>query len=140
MRRDRRIRLASAAALMLSTLPLGACSSARRGARDPFDAPQPRGAILTVENQHVMDMRVYLVRGQTRFALGTVYSNQRQTFALPTSIVAQGGTVQLMADPIGSRNTYTSDFIPAWPGDHVRWTLAASLAFSHFTVRHVAGG
>ena len=136
---DRVVRVAGAAALMLSTLSLGACTSAQRGARNPLDAPGPRGAVLTVENQHVMDMRVYLVRGHTRFPVGTVNSMQRQTFALPTSMLGQSGAIRLMADPIGSRNTYTSHLIPAWTGDHVRWTLAASLPFSHFTVRRAAG-
>lgn len=134
---DRIVRLAGAAALMLSTLPLWACTSGTRG---PLDPPRPGGAVLTVENQHVMDMRVYLVRGYTPIALGSVGTMERRTFALPTSMLGHGGTIRLMADPLGSRGTFTSDFIQASPGDHVRWILAPSLSLSRFSVRHVVSG
>lgn len=92
-----------------------------------------------MENRHVQDMRVYLIRGYTPIPLGSVGTLERRTFTLPTSMIGHGGTIQLMADPLGSRRTYTSDPIHAVPGDHVRWTLAPSLALSSFSVRRVVG-
>ena len=138
---DRVVRLAGAAALTLSTLSWWACtSSSRLWADGAQDGPAPRGALLTVENQHVQDMRVYLVRGSTPIALGSVSTMERRTFTIPTSVLGNSGSIRLMADPLGSRGTFTSDFIPANPGDHVRWTLAPSLALSRFTVRRLVGG
>lgn len=135
---DRVVRLAGAAAL---TLSLWACtSSSQLWAGGPGDAPTPGGAILTVENQHVQDMRVYLIRGSTPIALGSVGTLERRTFAIPNSVLGNSGSIRLMADPLGSRGTFTSDYIPAMAGDHVRWTLAASLSLSHFSVRRVVGG
>lgn len=132
------VRFAGVAAL---TLSLWACtSSSQLWAGRPGDAPAPRGALLTVENQHVQDMRVYLIRGSTPIALGSVGTMERRTFALPTAVLGNSGSIRLMADPLGSRGTFTSDYIPAIAGDHVRWTLAPSLALSRFTVRHVVGG
>jgi hypothetical protein len=64
---------------------------------------------------------------------------ERRTFPLPTAMIGHAGTIRLMADPLGSRGTFISDFIPASPGDHVRWTLAPSLTLSRFTVRRAVG-
>jgi hypothetical protein len=93
-----------------------------------------------VENQHLQEMRVYLIRGSTPIALGSVGTMERRTFTLPTALLGHGGVLRLMADPLGSRATFTSDWIPAAPGDHVRWTLAPSLKLSTHSVRRVIAG
>jgi len=88
----------------------------------------------------VQDMRIYLIRGSAPIALGSVGTMEQRTFALPTAVLGHSGTIRLMADPLGSRATFTSDYIPAAPGDHVRWILAPSLTLSRISVRRVAGG
>jgi hypothetical protein len=140
MCRDRVVRRASALALTLSTLTLWACAYPQAGPFGSRAAPPPGGALVTVENQHVLDMRVYLIRGVTPIALGSVGTLERRTFKLSTSMIGHGGTIRLRADPLGSRVTFTSDVIPAAPGDHVSWTLAPSLTLSYFSVRHIVGG
>jgi hypothetical protein len=80
-------------------------------------------------------MRVCLVRGSTPITLGSVGTMERRTFALSTALLGHSGTIRLMADPLGSRQTFTSELIPAVAGDHVRWTLAPSLALSRFSIR-----
>lgn len=126
--------------VILLSLPLGACASSQSRAFGSLDddAP-PGGALITVENRHVLDMRVYLVRGSNPLPLGTVGTLERRTFPIPTAMLGHQGFVRLMADPVGSRDTHTSDWIPATPGDHLRWTLEPSLTLSTFSVRRVAG-
>jgi hypothetical protein len=140
IRSGRAIHLAGVTTLTLSTLLLWACASSQLEAHGPSDAPVPGGALVTVENQHVQDMRIYLVRGSVPIALGSVGTMEQRTFAVPTVVLGHSGTIRLMADPLGSRATFTSDYIPATPGDHVRWTLAPRLGLSHFSVRRVVGG
>lgn len=127
-------RTALAAAVFLS-LPLGACTSSQLGAHKPLDKPTPGGALITVTNGHVQDMRVYLIRGSTPIPLGSVSTLERRTFAVPTSQLGHTGTVRLMVDPLGSRQTFTSDWIPAVAGDHVEWSLAPNLKLSRVSVR-----
>lgn len=131
-------RVAGTLLLVLSSLPLGACSSSQLGTTRSSDAIAPGGALLTVDNQHVLSMRVYLIRGAVPIPLGSVDTLERRTFALPTSILGHGGAIRLMVDPLGSRRTFTSGWIQAGPGDHVEWKLAASLELSSFFVRSAA--
>lgn len=140
MRHDRVVRLARAPAATLSTILLCACTHLQPGTSEPLRDPTPGGALLTVENRHVQDMRVYLIRGSTPIPLGSVGTLERRTFTLSTALLGHDGTMRLMADPLGSRATYVSGVIPATPGDHVRWILAPSLALSSFSVRRLAGG
>lgn len=124
--------------LFLSTalLPLGACMSSRLGAHVPrSDVPTPGGILLTVENQHPQDIRVYLIRGETPIPLGSVRTLERRAFAVSTAILGHGGTVRLMADPLGSTQRYASVPIPAAPGDRVEWRLESNLKLSSFRVR-----
>jgi hypothetical protein len=97
--------------------------------------PNPGGALLTIENHHVQDIRVYLIRASTPIPLGSVGTMERRTFAVPTSQLGHRGTIRLMADPLGSTQTFTSDWVPAAPGDHVEWTLQANLKLSRVSVR-----
>lgn len=59
----------------------------------------------------------------------------RRTFAVPTSQLGHQGAIRLMADPLGSTQTFTSDWVPVAPGDHVEWTLEANLKLSRVSVR-----
>ena len=122
------------ALLVILGFPLGACSSSQSGAYKPLDGQAPGGAVLTVTNGHVQDMRIYLLRGATRIPLGSVSSAEHRTFALPTSMIGHMGEIRLMADPLGDRSTYESGVIPVGPGDRVEWRLAPSLSLSSYWV------
>jgi len=132
---DRRI-LGVALALSLASLPLGACASSQLGANSPLDKSAPGGALVTVENLNPQAMRVYLLRGATPIPLGSVETLERRTFIVPTAVLGRTGQLRLMADPLGSRAAYTSDWIQASPGDLVEWKLTANLKLSAFSVRH----
>ncbi len=133
------LRLAASLLVTTTTLPLGACMSSRSGADGPPDRPAPRGALITVQNQHVQSMRVYLLRGGTSILLGSVDTLERRTFVVSTSMLGHSGTVRLAVHPLGSVGAFTSPLIPAAPGDLVEWRIAPSLKLSTFTVRRVAG-
>jgi len=123
------------AVMLFSSLPLGACTSSQLGAYKPLDSPTPGGALITVENHHVLDMRVYLIRGSTPIPLGSVGTLERRTFVVPSSEFGHNGAVRLMADPLGSTQTFTSELVSAVPGDHVQWTLESNLKLSRLSVR-----
>lgn len=128
--------LALALTLILLILPLGACTSSRPGAEAPVDvASAPRGALVTVTNGHVQDVRVYVVRDGLQYALGSLTTGQRRSFGVPSSILGHGGRIRLRVDLLGDARTFTSTWIPATTGDHVEWSVGPRLSLSHFTVR-----
>jgi hypothetical protein len=103
----------------------------------------PRGALITVSNDHVQDVRVYFVREGMRIPLGSLTTGERRSFGVPSSILGAAGRFRLQVDLLGDARTFTSEWIPAAKGDHVEWFVGHSLPLSHFTVRPLiprAGG
>lgn len=122
-------------ALLAAVLPLQACSASRSGASPFVDARGAlRGPSVTVLNRSFHDVRVYLLLDSWRYSLGSVGSQQEGTFRVPSSLLSTDG-VRLVADPIGSRDAYVSEWIPAARGDHVEWTLSSNFALSTYVVR-----
>ena len=99
----------------------------------------PRGALVTVSNGHVQDVRVYLVREGLRYPLGSLTTGEHRSFGIPTAVLGAGGRFRLQVDLLGDARTYTSEWIPAAKGDHVEWFVGHSLPLSRFTVRHLPG-
>lgn len=123
------------ALFMMFTLPLGACASSQLGASAPDVLAAPRGALVSVQNRHVMDVRVYLVRPGARVRLGALGTMERRDFAVPSELLGLGGGFQLEAVPLGSTRSHMSEWISAVAGDRVEWTVAHRLRLSSVVVR-----
>lgn len=120
------------AAALAAALVVAACSSGTRSAQL---SPAP-GAInlpLTVTNQNWLDMAIYVVRGQSRFRLGEATGNTTALLRIPGTFI-DGWTVQLMADPVGSTDTYVTEPIMVWPGEHLELTMAPRMRVSSYAV------
>ena len=94
----------------------------------------PKPVRVYVQNNNWLDVRVYAVRGSTRFRLGTVHSQQGQFFELPTHMTESGQHVQLQADPVGSARSKTMPDVMINPGDIVEWNIENSLDLSRISV------
>ena len=125
---------AVAALLMIGLLPLGACTSSQLGASAPDTIALPRGALLTVESQHVMDVRVFLVRPGLRVRLGTLGTLERRTFSVSSALLGSQGGFWIDLVPLGSTDSYRTDFVPAVAGDRVRLRIAHRLPLSSVVV------
>lgn len=125
---------AIAALLVIGLLPLGACTSSQLGASAPDTIALPRGALLTVESQHVMDMRVFLVRPGLRVRLGTLGTLERRTFSLSGVLLGNLGGFWIELVPLGSSDGYTTDWVPAAAGDRVSLRIAHRLPLSSVVV------
>lgn len=121
------------------TVTLGACASAgnrghaaRVAAGDvtsSFDAVPVR-----VSNHNWMDVVVYAMHSGIRFRLGTVTSMSTQVLTIPNGIISQIDGVQLVADPIGSDDSYISEPIMTGPGDAIEFNVEDRLAISNYSV------
>jgi hypothetical protein len=112
----------------------GACAPAASG----FDnAPGPQGgpaATVEVENNNWADMTVYVLRGGSRVRLGMVTSMGKSVFRIPASLLNTSGDVRLLADPVGSRDTYTTPIIQVNPGERIEFNIENHVAISNVSV------
>jgi hypothetical protein len=107
------------------------------GGRKTADAGDER-ATLSVTNNHWSDINVYLLRNGARFRLGMVTAATQRQFVLPRQATAGAADVRLLADPIGSRRTYTSPSVYVVPGQQVVWTIANQLSLSSLSIQRGA--
>jgi hypothetical protein len=96
---------------------------------------EPEVITVLVSNNNPLDMTVYAVNQSMRIRLGTVSTASTQRFTLQLHQISPTGELQLMADPVGSRRTMTSEIIHVFAGQAVEWTLQADLRQSTLTIR-----
>lgn len=117
------------AVLCAATL-LAACASGRNRVSSN---PELQPISLSVTNQNWLDVDVFVLNGNTRYRIGQVGGNGSATLSIPSSLVVNG-QVQLLADPIGSNDIYTSDMITVAPDEKVQLTVAPRMRMSSFAV------
>jgi hypothetical protein len=91
--------------------------------------------VVRVTNNNALDVTVYAVNQSMRVRLGTVTTASTANFALALHSVSPTGDLQLLADPIGSRRTVTSETIHVFAGQVVEWVLTADLRTSTLSIR-----
>ena len=96
---------------------------------------EPEVITVVVSNNNPLDMTVYAVNQSMRIRLGTVSTASTQRFTLQLHQISPTGELQLMADPVGSRRTMTSEIIHVFAGQAIEWTLQADLRQSTLTIR-----
>ena len=96
---------------------------------------EPDTIVVRVTNNNALDVTVYAVNQSMRVRLGTVTTASTAHFALALHAVSPTGDLQLLADPIGSRRTVTSETIHVFAGQVVEWVLTADLRTSTLSIR-----
>jgi len=96
---------------------------------------EPDTITISVSNNNSLDMTVYATYQSMRVRLGTVSTATTQHFTLSLHQLSATGEFQLLADPIGSRRTLTSEAIHVFAGQSVEWTLQADLRQSSLVIR-----
>lgn len=112
MKLSRRLFLSSALILIAACMYSRAPQSSTQGP-----------AILKVDNQGILDMTIYALRGTERVRLGIASGGSATRFPLPANLVVGSTTLRFLADPIGSNRTPVSDEITILQGDEVTWTI-----------------
>jgi len=117
-----------ALALALAT---SACSALQHGNLPEDDTDT---VVLTVVNHHPLNVTVFNVAQGRRDRLGEVTAAATASFRLHIRRLP-GSELRLLADPIGSTNTTTSELLRVGAGDTVEWVLETDLARSHAMIR-----
>lgn len=122
--------------LGLPALFLLASSCAPGSALDtsPFDPP--RGDVYAeVQNDHQLDVRVFVLRYGAAERLGTVTSHTRESFELPSSWIDNGVSVALHVEPIGAVEEFTTRDFVLEPGSVIELTVRNFLSTSTVSIR-----
>jgi len=96
---------------------------------------EPDTITISVSNNNSLDMTVYAVNQSMRMRLGLVSTASTQRFTVSLHQISPTGELQLLADPVGSRRTLTSEAIHVFPGQAVEWVLQADLRQSSLVIR-----
>ena len=118
-------------AVLVAATVLAACASG--GASRTSSNPALQPISLTVTNQNWLDVDVFVMHGGSRYRIGEVGGNGSATLSIPSGFV-MNGQVQLLADPIGSNETYLTEMISVAPDENVQLTVAPRLRMSSFAV------
>lgn len=96
------------------------------------------GTTIEIDNDNPRDVRIYVLRGGTRYSLGLVTSKRLTAFELPLAQLADGARIQVLAEVIGSSERLLTEVIRIEPGIVIRWVLAEPLRYSSYSyfVRH----
>lgn len=119
------------ATLAVATAPACARHS-RAGNRAAPVSQEP--VSLEVQNNHWLDVVLYVVHDGQRTRLGTATAARTTTFRLPSKLLGQLGEIRLIADPVGERGVLSSEAVVVKPGTRVVWTLESDLTRSSLAV------
>jgi hypothetical protein len=118
---------------LLLVASLGGCAILFPGADEDGPRSGPiRDAKVFVTNHNWSDMVIYVQSGGQRVRLGGVTSMSSETFMLPPSVASS--TFWLVADPIGSRYTHTTQAITVGPGDTVEYQIQNQIEISTVSI------
>jgi hypothetical protein len=108
----RAIKLLLVAALC-SVAPACATTAGRAAAN------QREATTVLVQNQAVLDMNVYILRGSERIRLGTATGLRDTRFTIPRGIIFGATSLRFIADPIGGNRSPISEEITVQEGEEV---------------------
>lgn len=74
---------------------------------------------VVVDNQSVVDMTIYVLRGGQRIRLGMAGGLRKTKFTIPQGIVFGPTPVRFLADPIGSSRAPISEEITVSQGEEI---------------------
>ena len=124
---------ATTAIVVILTATL-ACGGKR--APEPSAVEAEGDALLTVRNDHWLDITIYAIRGGSRYRLGMVPGLKTETLHLKNSVLAGSGTLRFLLEPIGSTRTHLTESIPIGANASIELNIRSPLNLTTFTVSH----
>ena len=112
-------------------LTTAGCTSARRS--EHWSWAESRTQTVTVRNDNWLEVAVYVVRGTSRFRIGTVAGLSEQTLRIKAG-GADGVPWQVMADPIGSNRAYLTEPVVLAPGQRLAVNVGSRIGLSTYAI------
>ena len=92
---------------------VSACSS------NPKPGQQRPATMVEVDNQALLDMTVYVMRGSQRIRLGLATGLSKSKFTIPQGVMFGTTSLRFLADPVGANATPVSEEISVTEGETV---------------------
>ncbi len=129
-------RLSHATSLVVAlVLSASACSGRQNVEDDATPEADPMAPTpLTVDNNHWLDIVVFVFHDGELSRVGTVTAASSTNFFLPNWMIGQSRNIRLLADPIGSEDAVGTETIHIQPGQFIEWRLESQLARSTVAV------
>lgn len=124
--------------LLAVVLAVG-CAAAGTTEEGTPGEPTTAAATARIVNEQPENFTIHLMTAVNRHRLGLATGNGTTTFEIGSAMLGGGGSIHLVADPVGSGEIHRSADIQVRVGDLVEWTLRANPALSRGTIR-VRGG
>ncbi|HEX6576175.1 MAG TPA: hypothetical protein VF042_14505 [Gemmatimonadaceae bacterium] len=103
------------AVLAVASLVIGACASSGTNAA----AGQRSPAVIVVDNEGLLDMTIYVLRGSQRVRIGTATGLSRTRMTIPVSLTNGVTSLRFVADPIGGTRNSVSEEITISEGEEL---------------------
>jgi len=124
----------SLALALLAASSFGAQAVAAQEAETEQSQVETRASDGSVEvqvlNHNWSDVRVYALRGGQRYRIGTVTALTSAVLRIPGNLQPDVFGVQLLAVPIGARDTHVSPVVDVIEGERLLWSLENNLDLS----------
>jgi hypothetical protein len=92
------------------------------------------GVELVLNNRHWLDIVVRVEHDGETTRIGQVAAASSGRFSIPAWAMGSSGYVRFVADPVGSPERSSSDWVNVWGGQTVEWTLESQLDRSSMLV------
>lgn len=97
-------------------LAMAAACTTAAGRQRAADTPR---TTVSVDNQALLDMTIYVISGSQRIRLGTARGLGTTVLTIPPSLVFGASSLGFQADPIGGNRSPVSETIAVSEGDEI---------------------
>jgi hypothetical protein len=128
----RSARLTPLALALTAALVVGGCGRHSVDTEPQADPNAPTE--LTVNNQHWLDVIIYISHDGQTTRVGTVTATSTAVFNLAPWMLGQSRLIRLVGDPVGEDGNIGTELLKVQPGQIIEWRLESQLARSSVSV------
>ena len=119
------------ALIVFVTATIAGCAHQGELTNQYESARQP--TVISIDNFNWLSVKIYILRGNSRFRIGTVEGLSRKNLRVPEALV-WGGTTNLLVGAIGSNASHATGQFHVPDGGRVEWLIRGELALSSITI------
>ena len=120
----------------LALVGLSGCATSGASEEETAEpsAERARVAAVRIQNEQPSSFAVHLVTNADTYRLGLVTGHNTATFEITAAMLGGAGSVQFVADPVGSAALYRSAEVQLRAGDLAEWDLRGTPGISRATI------
>jgi hypothetical protein len=120
---------------MLTLLLAGCLGPRHQLANDVGPSPLADGFELTLNNRHWLDINVFVQHDGESSRITTVTASSSQSLILPLWMLGESKLVRIIAEPVGEKDSYTTDLLRVDLGQSVEVNVESTLSRSNYSVQ-----